>query len=102
MTSDPALGSARDDVGRSDGAQAPAERGWARAVLAYQKNTGNLIATLIEGRGTAEARGEPARALYETLSETARKRLGRGKTVAVKVRWRPLGRAKELLALIET
>ncbi len=78
-------------------ARAKESGGTEPAFLSYQKNSGTLVATLSEGK--AEALGEEGRTLFRALPEQYRKRLERGKTLRVNVRWRPLGRAKRLEAV---
>ncbi len=80
---------------RTTGASAEAG-GTGLAFLSLQKNSGTLVAALAGGGGSAVARGAPARTLIQDLPEDIRTRLNHGKAVRVKIRWSPLGRAKQL------
>ena len=70
------------------------------AHVTFVANTGMLHATLPDGT-RATVQPPTAHAIRKTLSESSQKRLKKGKTLRMYVRWTPRGNAKEIEGLDE-
>ena len=88
-------------VTRAGGATQPeAERHRGRATVTYQRATGALKAQFAD-RKVAIERGAPAQTILETLPESARAKLMKGKAVSLSAQWESQGNARKLVVLSE-